>query len=65
MDIRRRKNISVTGRALGPVVLLAHGFGGDQTRWRLEAPMLGRGFRVVSAPQATAAAVTEFIGAAR
>lgn len=64
MDIRRRKNISVTGRAIGPVVLLAHGFGCDQTMWRLGVPTLGRGFRVVSAPQATAA-VTEGIGAAR
>lgn len=64
MDFRRSNNISVTGRAVGPVVLLAHGSGCDKSPWRLGVPTLGRGFRAVSAPQATAAA-TEFMGAAR
>ncbi len=37
----------VTGRADGPVVLLAHGFGCDQNMWRLVLPALARDFRVV------------------
>ncbi|MGQ4379126.1 alpha/beta fold hydrolase [Streptomyces sp. SAS_267] len=47
MDIRRRNNVSVTGRADGPVVLLAHGFGCDQNMWRLVVPALARDHRVV------------------
>ncbi|MFD6277894.1 alpha/beta fold hydrolase [Streptomyces sp. NPDC060209] len=47
MDIRRRNNITVTGRADGPVLLLAHGFGCDQNMWRLVVPMLVEDFRVV------------------
>lgn len=47
MDIRRRNNVSVTGRVDGPVVLLAHGFGCDQNMWRLVAPTLARDYRVV------------------
>ncbi|MFJ8802780.1 hypothetical protein [Streptomyces sp. NPDC102487] len=58
-------NTFVTDRAFGPVVLLAHGFDCGQTLWWLGVPTLDRDYRVVSAPQATAAAVTEFIGAAR
>ncbi|WP_034091802.1 alpha/beta fold hydrolase [Streptacidiphilus albus] len=47
MDVRRRNNVRVTGRADGPVVLLAHGFGCDQNMWRLVLPALARDFRVV------------------
>ncbi|MFD0064116.1 alpha/beta fold hydrolase [Streptomyces sp. NPDC056690] len=47
MDIRRRNNVSVTGRADGPVLLLAHGFGCDQNMWRLVAPTLAESYRVV------------------
>ncbi|MFF7250300.1 alpha/beta fold hydrolase [Embleya sp. NPDC008237] len=47
MDIRRRNNITVTGRANGPVLLPAHGFGCDQNMWRLVLPALAEEFRVV------------------
>ncbi|MGW7587746.1 alpha/beta fold hydrolase [Streptomyces rubiginosohelvolus] len=47
MDIRRRNNVSVTGRADGPVLLLAHGFGCDQNMWRLVAPTLAASCRLV------------------
>ncbi|MFD5721457.1 alpha/beta fold hydrolase [Streptomyces sp. NPDC127036] len=47
MDIRRRNNVSVTGRTDGPVVLLAHGFGCDQNMWRLVIPVLAKDYRVV------------------
>ncbi|WP_406108567.1 alpha/beta hydrolase [Streptomyces sp. NBC_01003] len=46
-DIRRRNNVTVTGRKDGPVLLLAHGFGCDQNMWRLVVPMLAEGFQVV------------------
>src|SRR6202167_2374602 len=42
-----RNNVLLTGRADGPVVMLAHGFGCDQNMWRLVAPGLARDFRVV------------------
>ncbi|MFI6026483.1 alpha/beta fold hydrolase [Amycolatopsis magusensis] len=47
MDIRRRNNVTVTGPADGPVVLLAHGFGCDQNLWRLVVPALAERHRVV------------------
>ncbi|MEV0094530.1 alpha/beta hydrolase [Streptomyces sp. NPDC050738] len=47
MDVRHRNNITVTGRADGPVLLLAHGFGCDQNMWRLVLPALVEDFRVV------------------
>ncbi|WP_090935042.1 alpha/beta fold hydrolase [Nonomuraea jiangxiensis] len=47
MDVRRRNNITITGRADGPVVVLAHGFGCDQNMWRLTVPALAREHRVV------------------
>lgn len=47
MDIRRRNNISITGRVDGLVVLLAHGFGCDQNMWRLVVPTLAKNYRVV------------------
>ena len=42
-----RNNVSLMGRADGPVVMLANGFGCDQNMWRLVAPGLARDFRVV------------------
>ena len=42
-----RNNVVLCGRADGPVVMLAHGFGCDQNLWRLVAPGLERDFRVV------------------
>ncbi|MFD5921683.1 alpha/beta fold hydrolase [Kitasatospora sp. NPDC058201] len=47
MDVARRNNIRVTGRADGPVVVLAHGFGCDQNMWRLVIPALAGDYRVV------------------
>ena len=47
MDVRARNHVTVTGRADGPVLLLAHGFGCDQNLWRLVVPILERDFRLV------------------
>ncbi|MCM2416324.1 alpha/beta fold hydrolase [Streptomyces sp. RKAG290] len=47
MDIRRRNNVTVSGCADGPVLLLAHGFGCDQNMWRLVVPALAEGYQVV------------------
>ncbi|MFJ5274703.1 alpha/beta fold hydrolase [Streptomyces sp. NPDC088358] len=47
MDLRSRNNVTVTGRADGPVVVLAHGFGCDQNMWRLTVPALAERYRVV------------------
>ena len=42
-----RNNVVVTGPPDGPVIMLANGFGCDQSMWRLVAPVLARDFRVV------------------
>lgn len=47
MDVRSKNNVVITGRADGPTVVLAHGFGCDQNLWRLVAPALAEQFRVV------------------
>ncbi|MGW0787990.1 alpha/beta fold hydrolase [Streptomyces sp. NPDC002911] len=47
MDVRKRNRVKVTGREGGPVVMLGHGFGCDQSLWRLVAPELEKSFRVV------------------
>ncbi|MEV6564303.1 alpha/beta fold hydrolase [Streptomyces kronopolitis] len=47
MDIARRNNVTVTGNAQGPTVVLAHGFGCDQNMWRLTVPALAEDYRVV------------------
>lgn len=39
--------MTVSGRADGPTVVLAHGFGCDQGLWRLVIPLLEEQFRVV------------------
>lgn len=46
--VLRRNHVLVTGVEDGPVVLLAHGFGCDQTMWRRVAPELARDHRVVT-----------------
>jgi sigma-B regulation protein RsbQ len=55
MDVRTRSHVVVTGREDGPVVLLAHGFGCDQTMCRLVVPAWGEHFRVVLSNDAFAA----------
>ncbi|WP_026150573.1 alpha/beta fold hydrolase [Streptomyces prunicolor] len=47
MSTRSRNHVTVSGRAGGPVVMLAHGFGCDQHMWRLVVPLLERDFTVV------------------
>ncbi|MFI1380619.1 alpha/beta fold hydrolase [Embleya sp. NPDC020886] len=47
MDVRSRNRVRVSGRADGPTVVLAHGFGCDQNLWRLVVPALERDFTVV------------------
>ncbi|MGX1274490.1 alpha/beta fold hydrolase [Streptomyces phaeoluteigriseus] len=47
MDVRHRNRVTVSGRADGPVVMLAHGFGCDQNMWRLVVPALEPDFTVV------------------
>ncbi|MGI5484611.1 alpha/beta fold hydrolase [Streptomyces lavendofoliae] len=47
MDVASRNNVTITGKADGPVVMLAHGFGCDQNMWRLVVPALASRFRVV------------------
>lgn len=47
MDTRLRNNVTVTGHADGPVLMLAHGFGCDQNMWRLVVPALAEIYRVV------------------
>ncbi|TXL83815.1 alpha/beta hydrolase [Streptomyces sp. IB2014 016-6] len=47
MTVRSRNHVTVSGRAGGPVVMLAHGFGCDQNMWRLVVPLLERDFTVV------------------
>jgi sigma-B regulation protein RsbQ len=46
-NVRARNNVVVTGRADGPVVMLAHGFGCDQNMWRQLTPTLSDTYRVV------------------
>ena len=47
MDVLARNNVSVTGRADGPTVVFAHGFGCDQGMWRFVAPAFEQTHRVV------------------
>jgi len=47
MDVTSRNHVVVTGRADGPVLMLAHGFGCDQNMWRLVAAELADRFRLV------------------
>jgi sigma-B regulation protein RsbQ len=47
VDVWSRNHVVVSGRADGPVLMLAHGFGCDQNLWRLVAPVLAEDFRVL------------------
>jgi sigma-B regulation protein RsbQ len=47
-DVLRRNHVTVTGPEGAPAVVLAHGFGCDQTMWRHLAPDLARDHRVVT-----------------
>ncbi len=47
MSVRGRNQVTVSGKAGGPVVVLAHGFGCDQHMWRLVVPLLERDATVV------------------
>ncbi|MGN6332723.1 MAG: alpha/beta fold hydrolase [Motilibacteraceae bacterium] len=47
-DVLRRNAVTVTGPAGAPTVVLAHGFGCDQTMWRHVAPLLTMDHRVVT-----------------
>jgi sigma-B regulation protein RsbQ len=45
--LERRHHVSVSGVPDGPPMVLAHGFGCDQTMWRLFAPAFEERYRVV------------------
>ncbi len=45
MDLLSRNNVTITGRADGPVVMPAPGFGCDQHVWRLPVPLLAGRYR--------------------
>ena len=47
VDVLARNNVTVTGRADGPTVVFAHGFGCDQLMWRYVAPAFEATCRVV------------------
>ena len=46
-DVRARHAITESGRADGPAILFAHGFGCDQNMWRFVAPAFEKTHRVV------------------
>ncbi len=47
MDVIRRNNVTVSGRADGQPMMFAHGFGCDQTMWRFVAPAFADEYRIV------------------
>jgi sigma-B regulation protein RsbQ len=47
MSLRGRNQVTVSGTAGGPVVVLAHGFGCGRHMWRLVVPLLERDVTVV------------------
>ena len=47
MDVSARSNVSVTGPEGARPVVFAHGFGCDQSMWRLVAPGFATDHRVV------------------
>jgi sigma-B regulation protein RsbQ len=47
VDVLARNNVTVTGRSGGRPVVFAHGFGCDQTMWRLVAPSFEATHQVV------------------
>lgn len=40
VDVRTRHNVAIDGNSCGPTIMLVHGFGCDQTLWRLVADRL-------------------------
>jgi sigma-B regulation protein RsbQ len=42
-----RNNVTLSGRAQGPVMVFAHGFGCDQNMWRFVAPAFEDRYRTV------------------
>ena len=47
VDVLARNNVTVSGPADGPPMVLAHGFGCDQGMWRYVAPAFADAYRVV------------------
>ncbi len=47
MTLLERHHVTVTGVPDGPPMVFAHGFGCDQTMWRLVAPAFEDGYRIV------------------
>jgi sigma-B regulation protein RsbQ len=47
VDVLRRNNVTLTGRADGPPMIFAHGFGCDQAMWRHVAPAFADTHRIV------------------
>lgn len=47
MGVHARNNVNIVGTPDGPTIMLAHGFGCDQTLWRYVTSMLVPEFRVV------------------
>jgi sigma-B regulation protein RsbQ len=47
VDVVARNNVTERGRATGPPMLFAHGFGCDQNMWRLVTPAFEDEYRVV------------------
>ncbi|BBX19165.1 alpha/beta hydrolase [Mycolicibacterium duvalii] len=47
MDVRARNNVEIVGQPTGPTLVLAHGFGCDQTLWRRVTGPLGARYRLV------------------
>ena len=45
--VAKRNNVTVLGRADGPVMLFAHGYGCDQDMWRRLVPYFAADYRVV------------------
>jgi sigma-B regulation protein RsbQ len=47
MRVSERNNVRLLGNPQGPALLFAHGFGCDQTMWRLLTPAFERDYRIV------------------
>jgi sigma-B regulation protein RsbQ len=47
VDVRERNNVRVAGPSDAPTMVLAHGFGCDQSMWRFVAPVFAADHRVV------------------
>lgn len=46
-SVVRRNHVTLAGRAEGPVMVFAHGFGCDQDMWRKLVPFFAKGYRLV------------------